>query len=78
MNSEMEIKDIDILEKRIGGAVNLIDGLKKREDNLKNKLRFLEEENRLLKAQSKDLSRGREEARVRVQALLEKLKLAEE
>lgn len=76
MNSE--IKDIDILEKRIGGAVNLIDGLKKREDNLKNKLQILEEENRLLKAQSKDLSKGREEARVRVQALLEKLKLAEE
>ena len=76
MNSE--IKDIDILEKRIGGAVKLIDGLKKREDDLKNRLRILEDENRLLKDQSKSLSRGREEARVKVQALLEKLKLAEE
>lgn len=76
MNSE--IKDIDILEKRIGGAVKMIDGLKKREDNLKNKLQILEEENKLLKAQSKSLLKGREEARVKVQALLEKLRLAEE
>lgn len=76
MNSE--IKDIDVLEKRIGGAVKLIDGLKKREDELKKKLQILEEDNRLLRVQGKSLSRGREEARVKVQALLEKLKLAEE
>jgi len=56
----------------------MIDGLKKREDNLKNKLQILEEENKLLKAQSKSLLKGREEARVKVQALLEKLRLAEE
>jgi hypothetical protein len=73
-----ELGEIEVLEKRIEGAVQFIDGLKKREDELKNRLRILEEENRRLKAESESLARSREEARVKVEALLGKLKLSEE
>lgn len=72
------MKDIEILEKRIEGAVQFIDGLKKREDQLRDKVQSLEEENRRLRAEGESLARSRDEARNRVQALLEKLKLVEE
>lgn len=72
------MREIDILEKRIEGAVKFIDGLKKREDELENRVRNLEDENRRLKAESESLVRSRDKARSKVQALLEKLKLVEE
>jgi FtsZ-binding cell division protein ZapB len=73
-----EMAEIDILEKRIEGAVQFIDGLKKREDELKTKLHILEDENRRLKAESENLARAKEEARGKVEALIGKLKLIEE
>lgn len=73
-----ELEQIEVLEKRIEGAVQFIDGLKKREDELRNKLRLLEEENRRLRAESESLVKGREEARSKIEALLGRLKLTEE
>jgi len=72
-----ELGEIDVLERRIEGAVQFIDGLKKREEELKTKLRALEDENRRLKVESENLGKAREEARDKVEALIEKLKLIE-
>jgi len=75
---DSEIKEIEILEKRIQGAVKFIDGLKKREDELTNRVRTLEDENKHLKTESEGLAKSRDKAKGRVQALLEKLNLLEE
>jgi FtsZ-binding cell division protein ZapB len=75
---DSEIREIEILEKRIQAAVHLIDGLKKREDDLKDKLRGLEDENKRLKVETEGLAKAKDVARGKVQALLDKLKLIEE
>jgi FtsZ-binding cell division protein ZapB len=71
-------KEMELLEKRVEGAVQVIDGLKKREDQLTQRLRTLEEENKRLKVEGESLTKSRDEARNRVQALIDKLKLLEE
>lgn len=74
---DSELGEIDVLEKRIEGAVQFIDGLKKREDELRTKLRVLEDENRRLKVEGENLVKARDEAKNKVEALIEKLKLIE-
>jgi FtsZ-binding cell division protein ZapB len=73
-----DFKEMELLEKRVEGAVQVIDGLKKREDQLTQRLRTLEEENKRLKVEGENLAKSRDEARSKVQALIDKLKLLEE
>ncbi len=73
-----DLKEMELLEKRVEGAVQVIDGLKKREDQLTQRLKALEEENKRLRVEGESLVKSRDEAKSRVQALIDKLKLLEE
>lgn len=62
----MELKDLDLLEDRVGRALSLIAGLREEKGKLEERMKKLKAENSALK-------KTKEEARKRIGSLLKKL-----